>query len=694
MPPPEKKGLSDFLDGVQEGAEQQPVYGTGTDLSSVPAETKLDTGNLGFMESLKRPGFGNNWGADLTKILTQVGADSLGGGPAGGLMSSLGIMANPDSLRPAAKDYGPMTGPALGNPISAITGKIDKIPFLNKLPGLLQGTLSGAAQGAADSEAQGINPALGGAVGGAAGMGGGMLSKYLQGVASKTPTAVAHDIEGSASALTGPRAPNVARTLQRVEENFAQFPDVSKSQEALLAGQQKQTSLQGLLTDFSKQQKTAKTSLSTAASKRRTAIAKLAQEKARVEDETVRRVAKAQDFLQTDYPAAKTKIDAELAEITEKKKLNSSGTLGLTETDPAALDAQEAAAISRNLDLERRKELSEQMTRVEGKMDAKQMQRLGETSDPNVLKAQKELEEATNRRSEARKLYQTAQKNLGGVEKEIRNIKTDIDANEKFIQPFIAATGLDPARMTPASRAALAVATKNPVTAKGIIHNVLYNSKGPASELGDPTLAKGLREALEHDPEATSALRSEFLREILDRHRLQSGGNQPGTSKVFSGADFQKHVNQFDSKALNEFFGDQNGPSKTAADIIKGLGASAARADEFVEAQMPKLRASLTTGGGLVFLAGSHIYGGSVQSGMQLLGLASVAAPLIDYKHIIGNLLKLPDARGRAVAAFLNAKNPEMLPHNIVTEASKTLSAAFGEKKPGNTPESQEDQLR
>lgn len=336
MPPPEKKkdesiqGLSDWFDAVE--TQSSPI--------NLPRETKMESGDMGFLESLRRPGHGTNAAADLTKIITQVGADTLGGGPYGGLMSALGGVINPDSIRPA-------TG--AGNLVSAVTGRIGKIPGVNKLPGAVQQMFGGAAQGAADAHDTGNSPLIGAMGGGITGFGLGAGASYLHNRGNQLPSPAAAQVQRGYGILAGPDV-NIRPKLETLEGNFSMFPKVAEAQDALLAGPAKMNSLTGLLTDAEKNFQVAEEGLSTAAAARRAAAKAQNTAKINAATKAGEEQAYAREFLKTEFPATQAELAAERQNL-ESLKARATQPQPPPEANPKRIKKAETDLLSRELEL-------------------------------------------------------------------------------------------------------------------------------------------------------------------------------------------------------------------------------------------------------------------------------------------------------------------------------------------------------
>ena len=649
----ENKLLKEFADQVADPGDVGTTPGP-----NIPAQTQLKSDKLGFLESVQRPGYGNNAMADLVKILAMGASGSTAGLP-GAAMNFAQIALNPESLRPAV-GAGNITEAALG----PIFGKLQQLGPVKKAlessPSLMQSLLTGtqgAAQTAADVYDRGGDPVTaagaGFALGFPFGAAGGMTRRILRNLPSPTGQRIQNALTNYAP------LPQDTLKLSAGATDFLQ--DASTSFQKLEAAE-KAGEISGLNEVIAK-------SANAAAAKKRPVVlgqetiaaekaAAVANAQTRAKFLATDDVNDAVDYLRLDHPtrAAATKEALASAQTAVDQLNNTPPNVHHFAWYQKRKKAAETALIDakrQEMEVEQDRLAALEMTRRTeraGRVAAGQTvaTNIGATSD--AAKAARKAELMAERHRQELKAIDSA-----GVTAQTRQ-QVEAAAQGYFtgqMEKILSGHGMAAKDITPNGWRFLANIDPK--------KNTLSQSLAIASR--DRELAEGFHDLLlAKDPDMLRAVRGQFLYDLFEGTRRGEGG--ANFVKPFSGkellAKFQGE-GKMNPEAINTLFND-----KEAFSTIKALAEAAEKADELAKPRRALSAGHVAlTGAGTVLFAGAGQLTTDPMKAAALLALAGGGYAVLNIPRFAEAYAKSGSLLGKAISAYIKSPNPSRLPMEV-----------------------------
>lgn len=657
---PEIKTSKERLDQLEAGLLSNESQFGGT--ASSP---QISSGNLGFLESFKRPGYGNNAGADIAKILTQAAAGAAGGAP-GGLPGALAgaalnmgqVAVSPESLR---------AGPSLGNLTEALAGpvlgRVAKLPFvqrmIEKAPATatsLMTALSGGVQTAADTADRGGNPTTGAIAGALLGGGLGATSGKIQGMMKNLPSAKAQMINRSLASFADSPANTVSlnRSASEMLSDLATAPNLRSQIEKELETQGASSAVAGVMDKAAtKKSPIVQGQLTTQAKKEATVAKAKNTAKFLATDD----VNDAKDYLDFDHPqkliTATNSLSAAEKALEDLESLPSNlKNFNWYKTRVATAKSNKTAAEKTLDDTLNLADQARQLTR-RTEVSARKLagQNVAEdigAASPDAVAARKAALAAEKHLAEL--------KTLEGAGTSARVETAKSSAREgyfqsKFDEVFNRA-GINPADVSANGWKFLTSVGDNPKS--------LTLDKAIKTAVSDPEYAEGLRDLLTaKDPEMLKAVRSQYLYGLFEGSRSARGGaNFP---KAFDGTDLLKNINKQNPEAVNMLFADPE-----AYQTLQALGQAALDAEKLAKPRWGNTgtHLALTSTGTLMFAGAGHLTGDPMKAA-TLLALAGGGYLALNIPRFMEGFIQRPTLLGRALSAYIKSPNPQLLPIEV-----------------------------
>lgn len=648
----------DKLEAMLEGGDFASQIGGNTPVQSVG----IEPGKLGFFESLKRPGFGNNAPADLVKILAMGGAGAAGASPGGPTSALIGALLNfgqigvkPDSLRPAI-GAGNISEATMG----PILGQAVKLPFvkkgIEKLPALTTGLMSaitGGTQTAADTYDRGGNVNTGGLAGGLLGLGLGSTAGKFQAMMKNLPSPRAQQMDRMLSSFSD--APQNSVNLNRSATNFLQdmssLPRLQGQIEKEVESGGTAKAIGGVMNKAAAKKAPIALGQETTAAKK---AAELAKKKATAKFLATDDVNDAKDYLQFDHlpklnVASQTLTEATKA-VDELDALPSNlKNFKWYKTRLAnAKSAQDAAQ-------------SEVDSLLDTADQARQLTRRTEVS-ARRLAGQNVASDMDAAATDVRKANAVAERHLA----ELKTLETAGTSAKVEAAKSSAREGYFKAKVDNVlSSASLAPGDVTPngwrfLNAVGKDSESLTLAKAIKTAVDDPEYAEGFRDLLlAKDPDMLKAVRSQYLYSMFEGSRSGRGGaNFP---KAYDGSELVKKINSQNPEAVNMFFGDPE-----AYSTIQAIAQSALEAEKLARPRLGQsgMHLALTGTGTLLFAGAGHLTNDPVKAGL-LLALAGGGYMVLNTPRFMEALIQRPTVVGKAISAYIRSPNPQLLPTEL-----------------------------
>ena len=535
---------------------------------AVPTNAGMSAQPDDFLTNVQRPGHGYNTVADLVKILAQAGSGMASGGSAGGAISMLPPILDPETLRPAL-GAGNLTESILGGVTRGATRLLPK----QMAPGALMEKIYTALRGGAENYANAADFGGNDEEKETAGAVGTLMSavvpaglRYAQRKMQGLPSVVARDIDNTLDARF-PTSANHNAVLDEANRKIntaGLFPALQKqTEETALSGEQ--NSLMKLLAD--RKVKVVKPTVKGAMTNTREAQAEVAGLPGSMRPLQV-----------ATSPQAKNLADKQLAERAATGRLNAFQNAS-TSAETKALEMKAADTV------------------------------------------------------------------LG-----------------KKLSEMQAAAGVDPSQFSHQTR------------------TFLRNLKGDKTTLADATKlalkdvnhAEGYLDLLDHmDPDARAAAQQHFIFSLFHTSKAGKGGtiiNEPYNSQ-----GLMEKLNSFSGEsglAFSRFLGSPNalGDMKELAQKAVDADALAKKRTLFKSEHLPLI--------GLGMM-GDVVSGGHVLSNPRAVGAVVVTAVganvIVNIPHMMEHALQTGNWPGKAVLAYVNAKDPAKLAPKVVNEAMKFI---------------------
>lgn len=657
-----KERLAQLEAAMAEGDTQAQPQGSQQGGTTPAQQVGLEPGKLGFWESFKRPGYGNNTGADLAKLLTQGAAGAVGGAPGGvgGMLAGAGlnfaqIAANPESMRP---------GSGMGNATEALLGpllsRVNKLPFVQKaaekLPSLTTGlltALSGGGQAAADTYDRGGNVTNGGLAGAMLGGGLGTASGKVNAMMRNLPSARAASIDRMLGSFSDSPANSTElnRSASNLLTDLAGAPGLRDKVAKEAEGGAAASVLSGTMEKAAAKKSPTVLQQATIAAKKAAEVSK-AQNTAKflATDD----INDAKDYLQFDHPARLTAAGGKLKAATE--------TLQNLEAVPSNL--KNFKWYKTRLSEYQAKQQAAQ-AEVDSALDvadqARQLTRRTETS-ARKLASQNVAADMEASATDARKAAMNAERHLAelkALESAGTSAKVEVaksNAREGYFQGKLSevfdSAGMNAADVTPNGWRFLAAVGDNPQS--------LTLNKAIKTAVGDPEYAEGLRDLLTaKDPEMLKAVRGQYLYGLFEGNRSGRGGaNFP---KAYEGSDLVKKIASQNPEAVNMLFGDPE-----AYQTIQEIAQSALNAERLARPRLGTTgtHLALTGTGTLLFAGAGHLTNDPAKAGL-LLALAGGGYLALNVPRFLESFIQRPTVVGKALSAYIRTPNPHMLPSEV-----------------------------